>query len=249
MAKVGVITMNQVVNYGSALQTYATHIIIEKLGHTCIIIDYCYPNEFHCQHGAYMPRLPLKSKIAKFLGIKAGWKKRLLILKFLQKNVHLSRQYKNPTDLISDIPDCDIYISGSDQIWNPCFNFGDNTYLLDFVPEGKCKISFSSSFSTVNIPADRLDDYKTWLGQYNAISVRESSGIKLVKELTGKDAEWTLDPTLVLDATFWTTFANRSKNTIIDEPYILVYILKYVVNPDKKVSTILGDLCKTRGGV
>ena len=247
MARVGVITMNQVINYGSALQTYATYVILKQLGHDCIIIDYCYPNEFHYQHGAVKMELSWRSRIAKKFGLTVNWRMRLVLQRFLKKNVCLSRLYKNPNELLQSPPDCDIFISGSDQIWNPVFNYEDNSYLLAFVPDGKRRVAFSSSFSTLTLPANRSCDYKRWLSKYAAISVREKSGICIVKNLTGKNAECTLDPTLVLDSVYWNAFADKANKTRSTKPYILVYILTYAVNPWSKINSLLDELYETTG--
>lgn len=47
MKRVGIVTMHKVVNYGSALQAWATQEVIRRLGYDVLIIDYVYPNAFH----------------------------------------------------------------------------------------------------------------------------------------------------------------------------------------------------------
>ena len=43
--KIGIITMHKVLNYGSALQAYATQYVIESFGYKCELIDYQYGNK------------------------------------------------------------------------------------------------------------------------------------------------------------------------------------------------------------
>ena len=111
--------MSRVINYGSILQTYATQRIIEKLGHECEIIDYRYPNEFHIKNGRKVEPLSFKSKVLRFLAITPRWKKSKAFKQFRCRYLHLSREYISPDDIRNDPPDYDIYMSGSDQVWNP----------------------------------------------------------------------------------------------------------------------------------
>lgn len=75
----------------------------------------------------------------------------------------------------------------------------------------------------LEIPEVAKDQYKKGLMNLENISVRESSGIKLVKDLCGRDAQNVLDPTLLLNAEEWSKVANTEK--VPKEKYILLYVL------------------------
>lgn len=239
--------MSQVINYGSALQTYATQKLIESLGHQCVIINYRFPNEYHYQHGAIQHSVSWLGRISMWLGLRPRSRKRLRLLKFLKSATRMTKQYDSPSELKNCPPNCDIFVAGSDQVWNPKYIFDDYSFLLDFVPNGKRRISLSSSFSVFEIPKEKEMNYISCLNRFDAISVREESGVEIVKKLTGRDAIQTLDPTMILPSAFWSKFADTSTRHIIDAPYILVYILTYAVKPSGKIANILDLLHKKTG--
>lgn len=117
----------------------------------------------------------------------------------------------------------DIFVSGSDQVWN-CGRINlDATYLLDFVPEGKRKVSYAASFGFRKIPDKYISEYRTILQNYAKVSIREADGIKIFKSLTGRDdAKLVLDPSMLLDKNHW---AGIAKTELVGKPYVLVYQL------------------------
>lgn len=236
--KIGVITMHKVWNFGSALQTYATQYIIESMGYECEIIDYTYPN---IEHAAYQntilpPKdLSLKEILHLFISkIKLNIinrKKIDLFESFYAENYHCSpKRYNSRVELLKEVPQYDVYMTGSDQVWNPNYIGFDTNFMLAFAPKQVKKISYASSFAISDIPVYFKNIYKNELSDYQFISVRESSGKALIKELTGKDAEIVCDPTLLLNAEQWRKLAKKSIFKI-DEPYLLVYLVGYAYNP------------------
>lgn len=117
----------------------------------------------------------------------------------------------------------DVYMVGSDQVWNPGSYTSLRPYFLDFAPKGKPRVAYASSFGVSELPKDTHNFYKTYLNNFNAIGVRERTAVEMVKNVSGKDAEWVLDPTLLLNAEDWSTLAKPIGD--ISEPYVLVYEL------------------------
>ena len=206
--RVGILTMHKVLNYGSALQAYATQHTIETLGYDCELIDYKYPN---LEHLAFQGRISQ----AKDLSLKD-----ILRLMFHQIKVRFRNDVKNRFDdfysdffncstnvynnrleILTNYPVYDIYITGSDQVWNPDYIGFDTNFMLNFAPKGARKISYASSFTISEIPSCLKKTYAESLEDYHMISVRESSGQKIVKELTDKESVVVCDPTLLLDST------------------------------------------------
>lgn len=247
MKKVGIITMHKVINYGSALQAYALQRVIEKLGYDCEIIDYIYPNEYHLSQ---YPKLPAwKSWILFMIQFLYGFpqKKRIkLFERFYKEYLKLSPVCYRTREQLHDNPShYDIYVTGSDQVWNPKYIIGDTSFMLSFVSNVP-KISYSASFATDVIPEEYQKMYRHFLMKYSAISVRERKGVEIVKELTGKNAEVVLDPTLLLKAEEYEDIAEKS--TIhIDEPYILAYILGYSFNPYPYVEHLIKHVQRKTG--
>lgn len=249
MKEVGVITMHRVINYGSALQAYATQRIIEKLGYKCEIIDYQFPNEFQYQRGYKYAQLTWKNKLAKFLRLKARWRKEDKFNKFYKHYLNLSQYHYSYNEIHNNPPIYDIYMTGSDQVWNPTHTRGDDTFLLGFIPETKNKVSFSASFANKEIPKDYYKLYTKLLSQYQQISVRENNGKEIIKTLLNKEVTVTLDPTLMLNKEEWLNLITPIKKKFNKEQYILIYALNYAFDPSPYIYVLLKELQEKTGYV
>ena len=226
MKKVGIITMHRPVNVGCYLQAYGLQEAIIRQGCDCEIIDYHYPNAFHGQ-------LTFKMKIARminkqlkrFLGGGAFELSEKRFNDFFHNQLKLSAvSYKTIQELQQNPPEYDLYCIGSDQVWNPNYIKGDPTFFCEFTPDKKPIVSYASSFGVTSIPQQYHDLYKRGLGRLQMIGVRELSGVEIVKELTGKEAQFVVDPTLLLTAEQW---SEKAAAIDIDDPYILCYGCPY----------------------
>lgn len=225
------ITMFREFNYGSALQTYAMQTIIERLGYDCRTVDY--PNQ-----ASSRPRFSLRlSSFRKWISYLRTWIR--LYRKynnFIKAELHLTRPYYSSEEIGSFEPPANLYITGSDQTFNPMFIHDDPAYLLGFVSKNRDitarKISYASSFAISKIPREHEDFYKKYLADYDAISTREESGVRIVQRLLKRDdAVRCCDPTLLLSRKDWVGLADKSKVSLPSGKYILVYILTYMVDP------------------
>lgn len=245
MKSVGIITVHRLSNWGSALQGYALQHIIEKLGYNCECIDYIYPNEWHIKRGSWVPgKVTFKSRILRLLGLKSPRLKDL-IDRFVKNEIRTSKRYFSFEKLHSNPPIYDIYVSGSDQIWNWKTMCADPSYMLDFAPNGKKRISYSSSFSVNSIPEKYEELYKKNLSKYSAISVREKNGSILIKNLLGIDVPVVLDPTLLLPKNEWEVLANKAQwKKRMPSKFILCYLLDYTYNPRPAMASLLSCLQK-----
>ncbi len=230
MKTIGIITMHKVINYGSALQAYALQKALEKIGYQSEIIDYIYPNTYHksLQKVSWLKALLIQ--IWQMFWENPGKKKERKFNEFYKANLKLSADsYNSQKEIEENPPLYDVYITGSDQVWNPKYIGVDTSFMLSFIHDVR-KMSYSASFATSLIPINYQKLYSKYLNEYDAISVREQNGVEVVKELIGKDAKVVLDPTLLLEKKDWTILAGTSLLQI-DYPYILVYILGYSFNP------------------
>lgn len=248
--KVGVITMHRVLNYGSFLQSYATQQVINKLGYDCELIDYYFPNKWHYENGLIRKRT-LKSFIRNLIpniGLTNTQKKKKEFNRAIKKYYKLSNnKYNHPQELIDNPPIYDVYVTGSDQTWNVKHTQGDNAFLLAFAPEKDKKISFSASFARSNMEEKHKKTFKYYLERYNAISIRDSKGNLIIKELLGKDAEITLDPTLLLNKHEWSEFGANQKNIFKNEDYILFYLITHSFEPRPYIYKLLKQLQNLTG--
>ncbi|MCM1221092.1 MAG: polysaccharide pyruvyl transferase family protein [Bacteroides sp.] len=238
MKTVGIITMHKVWNAGSALQAYALQRTVEDMGFAVKLIDYQYPN---IEHSAFagcvkdVKSLDIKGAIrlvAQLVKVKLMKSKHTTLYNsFYDKYFRCTKSvYTSRKSLYEHTPLFDIYITGSDQVWNPQYIGFDTSYLLDFVPENAKRISYASSFSTNSIPFFLKRDYARCLSKYDSISVREESGKQLVNELTNKDATVCCDPTLLLSKEQWGKIAEDSV-LHTGKKYILVYVMGYAYDP------------------
>ncbi len=227
--KVAVTTLHHVRNYGSLLQTYATQKTVEKLGHSCEIIDYI-PRGLTLKYGILTIKsqgnivkdFVRKSAAALFFSIQQA-----TMINFLKKNVTLSKKkYSNFLELKNDPPIADAYISGSDQIWNTQnYNLPDDVkgYYLQYVPQGKIKLAYASSIGKDEFSQEEKVNVKEYLKDFKAVSVRENSAVSMLEEIGVENAVHVLDPTLLLTKQEWLEFLGNHKKE--KEPFIFVYNL------------------------
>lgn len=104
------------------------------------------------------------------------------------------KKYDNINELKINPPKADIYITGSDQVWA---GWLEPNYLT-FAPPKKKKIAYAVSFGRQQLTAEHQSHIQNWVKQFDAISIRESSGIEICRKM-GMDAVHLLDPTLLLD--------------------------------------------------
>lgn len=223
MKSVGIITMHGVRNYGSFMQAYATQQSIEKLGYRAEIIDYCYPNELHgFRKPSFQSRI-LHAASSLVKSLLPGNPYRTLNRRWnnaCARYYHLSRPYASRSSLIENPPIYDIYLVGSDQVWNERFIRKDNTFFAAFAPPSARKVAFGSSFGCLEV-SDRAF-YKSNLMSLQSIAIRESSGVRLAESITGRtDIQHVLDPSFLLSAQEWrdisTDVPKRKRN------YIFIY--------------------------
>lgn len=253
--KIGVITIEQVGNYGAELQCYATQKVLQNIGCDAEIIDYCYYKDYRYKDSKMSePFVPMTFKerifyVLKYRIVNRFVDKVLLLFNsniarrnsrfaaFHAENTKMSRKYMSMPELYEASMDYDIFVTGSDQVWNPGAQSSIEPYFLTFAPDSARKISFAASFGVSEIEPNLRERYKEYLSRYDFISVREKNACDIVKQLVGKDAEFVLDPTLLLTKGEWMKVAKQYDN--IPERYVLVYTLfesPAIFNLAKKVA-------------
>jgi len=247
--KIGIATIVKVNNYGAELQAFATQRKLSLLGYDAELINYRYYKSWNFKDSKMSaPLIPMnfKGKIAYWFKYRlintivecvlpllmTSVKNRMLRFElFHKKNLKFSRLYASMNDLYQNPPLYDVYMTGSDQVWNPAASSSIEPYFLTFVPADKKKISYASSFGVSSVDERIKKKMGEWLCKYTNIAVRENSGIGLVEELSGKVASWVIDPTLLLTKEEWLAVA-------VDYPhkpqrYVLIYDLAESIAIDK----------------
>ena len=227
--KIKTITCHDVYNLGASLQAYALTKYLTILGHDAKIIDYkpdylIHYKLFNKASGRYdypvIRQIYHLAKLPGNIGARHGRRKKEFD-EFTAKYLPLTEKtYSSNEELKLCPPSADVYFAGSDQIWNTVFPNGwDPAFYLDFVRDDAVKASYAASFATETIKKDAERNVKQWLSKLDFISVRESSGVRIVQEL-GMNAVQVLDPVFLLDKSVW---LNVEKSRKIDRPYILFY--------------------------
>lgn len=231
--RIGIITVHKsTVNYGASLQCYSLYRYLLNLGHVCEVIDLKRP----C-HDSYIPSksfgesrnifLKFKNRLYGFLRFR-NKRARQRCFDDFNNLIRYSREYRSVDSIYNNPPIYDVYISGSDQIWNPNMPFVNAPYFLDFI-HGVKKISYASSLGV-----DRIDKEETrkniftWLSEYTAISVREKSAKKLLNSLSINNVTQVLDPVFLTTKAEWESLIPTKR--FEQNNYSFAYFLSYDEN-------------------
>ena len=162
--------------------------------------------------------------------------------RFADQNMHISTTVLNRENVTKKwADDIEYFICGSDQIWNPNYTTTSELAFCSFAPEKT--ICLSPSFGVSEIPSYRKEEYSDWLSQIKSLSVRETAGQKIIKKLTGRDAEVLLDPTMVLPIEKWERLCKEPEEKL-PKHYIVCYFLGRI---DKSYCNKIQEFSKKKG--
>lgn len=239
--KVGIITICDYTNYGNRLQNYAVQEIIEKIGFNAVTLKNRVNNTAYNQKSIFAKilyhhirlfslflkkiriryyRRPLAERTNRF---RAFTKKHIKESEFVLSASHI------PAEKLESFA---YFVTGSDQVWNPEYRYGSSFDFLTFAPRQK-RIAFSPSFGVSAISDVYTENYRKWLTEMGHLSVREETGAWLIKELTGRDAEVLVDPTLLLTKEEWLEISGVLKEKP-KVPYLLSYFLGEISRNKKR---------------
>lgn len=217
--KVGILTLHRSGNYGATLQAYALREAINRnaMGEADII-NYCCDSvkvkidrRFLKKAGVFRTAVACVEKLYYHPRMKGA-------MAFVNSYAGERELTREELPALNDA--YDIFLSGSDQIWNPDIQQGDHSYLLDFVTDDHKKRSYGSSFGKSALAPEYVDTYRALLARYEKITVRERTGAALVQELLGRDVPLVLDPALLLTPAQWEELLPAP---IAKKPYIFTY--------------------------
>ena len=141
---------------------------------------------------------------------------------FKMRRIYTAKQYDEIVE------DADLFITGSDQIWNPyCCGFNPMMF-LEFVKDKKC-ISYSSSIARPSFPPEIEQRAKEDLLKFKHIAVREQSSVELLNKLLNRDdIQLVVDPTYLLSREEWMAFGKRAHIEFqIPNKYIFCYFIGF----------------------
>lgn len=190
-------------NYGSIATYYALNRIVTGMGYSVLMID--------------KPRISDKKDVEMEMTHSR---------RFAHEHYNISKSYR-----LQDLHElnnlCDIFMMGSDQVWNYGIskNFG-KSYYFDFVEDTKKKIAYAVSFGhgVDFAPEEERQKISALMKRFDGISVREADGVKMCRDIYGVKATQVLDPVFLADRKIFDELADKS-TLKVDEPYIATYIL------------------------
>ena len=234
MKKIAILTFSRAFNYGAVLQAYALKQVLAKLHAKPFCLNYYapfYPDTTFTQKLSLLCKKIIKASLGKPFVPQYFTEFIITYLKDTPPLFQKDLRYLNDR--------FDLFITGSDQVWNFTITKNDPAFLLDFVTDSQKKISYAASFGFSYVEEKNKLVFAQLLRQFAHISVREQTGAKIVKELTGKEVPVVLDPTLLLTKDSWEIFSKPIKR----ENYVLMYLL----HNNQKLITFAKSLAAQKG--
>ena len=240
--KIGTLTFSFSSNPGSVLQAYALQNVLEQLGYDASIINYQKTSADKPVWGQNVFYPPISkwtpSKLLDWINRIVAYPVRMRkYLAFFKKYYNdYTEKSCSKEELAVIEKKYDKFIVGSDQVWNLDSINVDYTYFLDFVSDNSKKVSYAASFGQKGVPDDKREEVISLLKGFSAISVREQDGVSTVHELIGKNAEWVVDPSLLIDEKVWHSMA--------EAPAEKDYVFLYLRESSKRLEAYANDLAK-----
>ena len=220
--KVGVVTWFATPNYGTTLQAYATVKALQLLGLAPSLL-----HRFELPDGFRQ----IRENLNRLLGIRRFWKyapdpwpEKTRRIKEFCKEEFPSVYIVTKGQLKRLQRDTQLFLAGSDQLWNPLDHFRPFEFLA-FAGEVP-RAAFATSLGIERIPPEFQEKMRSYLVDFGPISMREQSGVEAISALTGrKDIALSADPVFLMPATHWRKLAAPVSRP--EEPYILCYLLSF----------------------
>lgn len=241
MKRIGIITIQKCNNYGADLQAYALCAKLRSMGYDAENIDYL----FYKHKGFKRTKLSrpifrltwinrlkelLFPMIQKFL-MRQPEERERAFNEFFKDNIKSSRTYSSVDELYNCPPTYDVYITGSDQVWNPRMGVNIKPYFLDFVPPGKRCIAYAASIGVPFISPMVYKTYMQLLQKYSAIGVREPTAERIVGGMgLGVPVKAVVDPTLLLTRDDWLRVSKKPHGVEYKE-----FLVEYNLGSDPQI--------------
>lgn len=226
--KIGILTLPLHTNYGGILQCYALQTVLERMGHKVRVLS---KPRYGRSYYIIYPLAVCKRLLKRFvLGKKVAILKaphqiiRQHTDRFIHRYIHQYTQRKWTAQIASHF---DVIVVGSDQVWRPLYYQPIEEAFLSFLGDADIKrVAYAASFGVdhCEYTEEQRELCSSLLKKFDAISVRESSGVQLCQEYFDTKAVQALDPTLLLSADDYRALIKKGK-TQPSKGNLLVYML------------------------
>ena len=254
--KIGQITLFNY-NYGSALQCFATQQVVRELKYPCILFRQRIKNNKLnklCYFAKASVKMALHPTYAKeFMRMMKAKKKTALsamrendfqgIQRFIEEEICSLEITYRQMQCAAHTREYMAFLSGSDQVWSGSWFLRDDSYFLKFAPEKK-RIAWAPSFGIDHVARYNFRRFAKDIAAYRYLSVREKSGVQIIKELTGRDAVQLIDPVFLLTAKQWREmYEKKADAKAVSQLYVFFFFLN---EPSGYVLDYL-DMCIENG--
>ena len=182
MKKIGIITFHCSYNYGSVLQAYALQKYIMNNDYDVKVIDYQSRNyDMYHLFKLWMLKHPVKL-IAENKHINRLIRRKHNFLRFINDSMNLTdKTYSYDDDLTVLNDEFDVFIAGSDQIWNPiCTGGVDPNFFLNFVDSDQNKkISYAPSLAHSSFDEKVLKEMCGYINSFDALSEKDYKELEI----------------------------------------------------------------------
>ncbi len=242
--KIGILTYHDAHNYGAVLQAYALKTYLNKQGHDATLVNYHHkdvPDGFPRERK--MKKCETKEELDIFLkemeySAKDHDERWIKFDSFIKQLIDNNSYVYDSEEELEKIQDIDVFICGSDQIWNSDITGELNKgFFLYFNTKAK-KISYAASMGIDALREDEEADFKKYINNLDSIGVREDSLKEYSEKFTDKKVTKTLDPTFLLE--------KKDYEDLLTEVKFEKYILIYALGPDSRLTKLANYIAKEK---
>jgi len=251
--KIGILTFHTPINYGAVLQAYALQKFLKLQYSQYTICNIDFKTEEHIKR--YNIFAPLRRNVIKYIYEQLCILFRYSALKrrkskfnlFVSEELNLTKRFETTEKLLGNMPEMDVYLVGSDQVFHPSSPYL-RAYYFDFVKGNARKIAYAPSFGMSDFTEQIKNRIAPHLKDFDVLSCREKDGADFICNIIGKEVPTVLDPVFLLNKEQWSEIAVEPT---IKEKYIFVYDLngkENLITIAKKIKEKTGFkiICQTQ---
>lgn len=211
-------------NYGAIFTAYALYAKLEELGYTVLMLH-----------------KPLELWDRDYFSTE----KNTIAIDFGKKHYNVSKEYsiyEGDRHLALLNNHCDIFMTGSDQLWNPKIYAKRFYYFMDFVDDKRKKIAYATSIGASKFEGEESEKPKIsyLLSRFDDISVREQEAVEVCVKEYDVEATQVIDPVFLLDKSYYEEMVNRVEVSKGEKKeYIFAYILDGNLEKKKIIDKIV----------
>ena len=234
--KACLVTFSASYNFGASLQAFALQNKLKELYEEVEILDI--RKTAHRKPEYYKGLKGLLLNPVVFLNKRNINEGNYAFERFSEKYFNLTKiNYSDYSILENNPPKASIFISGSDQVFNPKVH--SKTYMLDFVGDDSIKASFAASLGTNTVLEEDKNEFVRLLKRFDYLSIREKTSAKLIEELTQKITYSNIDPVFFYNEGQWAKLEKKPNiKGLKEKDYVLVYCVYRPKDINKTIRAI-----------